>query len=175
MSGEAEFPRSPIRDYDPFGKRTGANPFAEAGNSNVSDSGAENGNLFAASSTLADPAPQVEYEAVLTPRIIVITATLSMGFCFAFIATALLIFFPPGEGLAAHAILFPIGLALFMGGVMTSQLDLRAMKQGAMKRDQVSLVRQLNWGGWLGSLYCLALEVLCVWSVIEKLFHQAFG
>ncbi len=175
MSSEAEFPRSPIRDYDPFGKKGGANPFAEPVTAATSEAPSEDGNVFAASSSLADPAPRVEYEAVLTPRIIVITATLAMGFCFAVVATALLIFFPPGEGLSAHAILFPIGLGLFMGGVMTSQLDLRAMKQGAMKWEQMSLVRQLNWCGWIGSVYCVALEILCVWSVIESLFHRAFG
>ena len=175
MADEAEFPRSPLRDYDPFGQKSGANPFAEPHVAKAADSAEEDGNVYAASSSLADPAPQVEYEAVLEPRIIVLTATAAMGISIAAIGTLLLIFFPPSGGeVAAHAIIFPIGFCMFVGAILLAQFDLTAMRRGAMKRDQVHLVGRWRWIGWLGLVYCLGLEVFCLWPLLEDLFNTAF-
>lgn len=172
MSSEAEFPKSPLRDFDPFGKRSGENPFAEP-NAAPAD---ENANVYAASNTLAEPAPAVEYEAVLQPRIMVIAMTFAMGACMAAVSTLVLIFFAePSTEMTFNGILYLIALAFFVGGVFTTRLDLRAMKQGAMKNDQIGVVRRAGWISWLGLAFSAVMAVFCFWTLIEDLFHRAFG
>lgn len=176
MASEAEFPRSPLRDYDPFGQKTGENPFSEPPVAEPAASSPDENNIYAASSSLAEPAPKVEYEAVLEPRILVLTSTAAIGLTIAVIATILLFTYPPEAGeLAAHGILFPISLALFFGAVLLAQFDLKAMRLGAMKRDAIETVRRWRWLSWIGMVYSIALEVFCLWPLLESLFHRAFG
>jgi hypothetical protein len=176
MSSEAEFPRSPLRDYDPFGQKTGENPFGEPPVANAPDAGKDDDNIYAASASLADPAPPVEYETVLEPRILVISSTAAIGLCVTVIATLLLIAFPPSAGeLSGHAVLFPIALAFFVGVVMLTGFDLKAMRVGAMKRDSIEMVRRLSWISWLGIIYSFGIEIFCIWPLLEDVFHLAFG
>jgi hypothetical protein len=172
MSSEAEFPKSPLRDFDPFGKKSGANPFAEANAAPAQ----ENSNIYAASNALAESAPMVEYEAILQPRIMVIALTFAMGLSMAVISTLVLIFFAdPATELTFNSILYWIALAFFAGGVFTTRLDLRAMRRGAMKSDQIGLVRRASWVCWLGLAFSAVMAVFCIWRTIEDLFHRAFG
>jgi hypothetical protein len=172
MSSEAEFPKSPLRDFDPFGKKSGENPFAEPNAAPAE----ENANIYAASNALAEPAPAVEYEAILQPRIMVMALTFAMGACMATVATLVLIFFvDPTTEMSFNGILYFIAFAFFMGGIFTTRLDLRAMKRGAMKSDQIGVVRSANWICWLGLAFSAVMAGFCFWKLFEDLFHQAFG
>lgn len=172
MSSEAEFPKSPLRDFDPFGKKSGANPFAEANAAPAE----ENANIYAVSNAVAEPAPAVEYDAVLQPRIMVIATTFSMGAAMAAISTLVLIFFAEaGSEKSFNGVLYFIAFAFFFGAVFTTRLDLRAMKRGAMKKDQIAIVRRAGWLSWLGLAFSVVMTVFCFWALIDTLFHRAFG
>lgn len=176
MSSEAEFPRSPLRDFDPFGKKSGDNPFSEktaAGSANATEPESGSDNIYASSNALADPVPAVEYDAVLQPRMIIISSSFALGCCAALTISLMVIFFPlPADGRVAYALLFPLALAFFLTAALLSRFDLRAIQKGAMKRGQEDSIRRVAWLSWLGFLYCLGMELFCAWSFLEYYYLQ---
>jgi hypothetical protein len=178
-SNDASFPRSPIREFDPFGKSTGVNPFSEANSAEAAGQvePPNSDNIYASSSALAEPAPQIEYDAVLEPRLIVISSSFGVGLCLATVATLMFVLIGDsiGEGLGVYGILFVVALAFFVGASLTSQFDLQAMRKGAMKRTSEGVVRGIYWSSWLGGVYCLALVIFSAWAEIEYYFWMAFG
>lgn len=169
MSSEPDFPRSPLRDFDPFGRKSGVNPFADQGGTPAPSTEGEE-NIFAASTALAKPTPPVEYEAVLQPRVIVMSGCCGTGFAAATLFTLMLLLWPFGEEVRlTFAILFLFAMAFFLAGLLISRGDLRAIRKGAMKREQEALVWGLGLLSGLGLAYSTLMAFYCFWPTLLDL------